>query len=301
MIDFVTHLVTGLALSFYNVGYALTHPGAWLNWSDKEALMRFVYYGASFELFYVFMSAFLVLTGLGLWRRSIMWRTVRIFEFIGNWIGRAVAWAGLLMVFQQVMIVFLQRIFLVSEISFGPFGYTFTRDLAWYGEELKLYNAMVVCLCCGYTLVQGGHVRVDLFYAGASHRMKKIVDMGGALLFMLPSMMLIWLYSWFFLWRHLVVPKPSASDTLDRLLMKSRAVRWNVETVGFSPSGFDAYFLFKLLLVLFAGLVIMQAVSMFYRSLLEYREGPDSLNKYADFDVRDSYPAVDAEPRNGSN
>ena len=295
MIESAATLVTNLVLAFYNTGYAISHPGAWLDWSDKEALMRFVYYGASFELLFVFLATFLSLTAIGLWKRSVMWGSVWLFEFIGNWVGRIFAWAGIVMVVQQVMIVFLQRIFRVAEVSVGPFGYPFTRDLAWFGEELKLYNAMVVCLCCGYTFIQGGHVRVDLFYAGASHRAKKIVDMAGSLFFMLPSLFFIWLYSWFFMWRHLIVPKPSASDTLERLLMKSRALRWNVETIGFSPSGFDGYFLFKVLLVLFSGLLILQAVAFFFRSLLEFREGPDSASRLSDLDNQTNLAASRAE------
>ena len=188
------------------------------------------------------------------------------------------------MVVQQVLIIALQRIFRVADISIGPFGYIFTRDLSWFGEELKLYNAMIVCLCCSYTFIQGGHVRVDLFYASASHKTKRLIDMAGALFFMLPTMMLMWLFAWFFMWRHLIVPKPSASDSLERLLAKSRALRWNVETIGFSPNGFDGYFLFKVLLVAFTGLVILQAIAFFYRSLLEFREGPESEGRYLDKD-----------------
>ncbi|MCE2521926.1 MAG: TRAP transporter small permease subunit [Rhodobacteraceae bacterium] len=295
MMEALVNLLTNLVVAIPNAGYALVNLGDWLNWSDRQALMRFVYYGASFELLYFFIAVILVLTGIGLWRRSVMWRTVRVLEFVGNWVGRFFAWAGLIMVVQQVMIVFLQRIFRVSEISIGPFGYAFTRDLGWYGEELKLYNAMVVCLCCGYTFIQGGHVRVDLFYAGASHRAKKIVDMAGSILFMLPALFLIWLYAWFFMWRHLIVPKPSASDTLERLVMKARAMRWNVETIGFSPSGFDGYFIFKILLVAFSGLLILQAVAFFYRSLLEFREGPQSVNRFADPDRLDQVVSGNAD------
>jgi len=80
------------------------------------------------------------------------------------------------------------------------------------------------------------------------------------------------------------VPKPSASDTLDRLLMKSRALRWNVETIGFSPNGFNGYFLFKVLLVAFAGMIFLHAIAFFYRSYLEWREGEGSVNKYLDKD-----------------
>ena len=284
MLDLITDLFVNFFLSFYHLFYALTNPDLWLNWTDKQALMRFIYYGGSHEFLFVILMVFVVLTGLGLWRSKIMWGAVKTFEFVGNWIGRTFAWAGLIMVVQQVVVVALQRIFRVAEISVGPFGYTFTRDLSWFGEELKLYNAMIVCLCCGYTFIQGGHVRVDLIYANVSHRTKKLIDMAGSLFFMLPSMALVWLFSWFFMWRHLIVPKPSASDSLERLLAKSRAVRWNVETIGFSPNGFDGYFLFKVLLVLFTGLVILQAIAFFYRSLLEFREGPESEGRYADKD-----------------
>ena len=295
MMDALANLLINLMVAIPNAVGVLLNPADWLNWSDRQALMRFVYYGASFEFLYFFIAVFIVVTVIGLWRHSVMWGTVRVLEFIGNWVGRVFAWAGLIMVVQQVMIVFLQRIFRVPEISIGPFGYAFTRDLSWYGEELKLYNAMVVCLCCGYTFIQGGHVRVDLFYAGASHRVRKFVDMAGSVLFMMPALLLIWLYSWFFMWRHLIVPKPSASDTLERLLMKSRAMRWNVETIGFSPSGFDGYFIFKVLLVAFSGLLILQAVAFFFRSLLEYLEGPRSVGRYSDPDRMDLPDAIDAD------
>jgi len=86
------------------------------------------------------------------------------------------------------------------------------------------------------------------------------------------------------MWRHLIVPNPSASDTLDRLLMKSRALRWNVETIGFSPNGFNAYFLFKILLVAFAAMIFLHAIAFFYRSYLEWKEGEDSAGKYLDKD-----------------
>ncbi|MCE8441697.1 TRAP transporter small permease subunit, partial [Rhodovulum sulfidophilum] len=178
----------------------------------------------------------------------------------------------------------LQRIFRVSEIGVGPFGYVFTKDLSWWSEELKLYNAAIVALCATYTFVQSGHVRVDLVYSEVSFRAKRVIDMLGALFFMMPVAVLIWMYSWFFMWRHLITPKPSASDTLERLLMKARAVRWNVETIGFSPNGFNGYFLFKVLLVAFTGLVFLQAIAFFYRSFLEFVEGEESAGKYLDRD-----------------
>ena len=55
-------LITQIFFSFYNLFYAITHPLSWLNWSDKEAIMKFIYYGGSQELFFVFLTLFLFIT-----------------------------------------------------------------------------------------------------------------------------------------------------------------------------------------------------------------------------------------------
>jgi len=57
-----------------------------------------------------------------------------------------------------------------------------------------------------------------------------------------------------------------------------------VETIGFSPNGFTGYFLFKILLVAFAGMIFIHAWAFFMRSFQELREGQSSENKYRDVD-----------------
>jgi len=272
--------------SFYNFGYAVSHPSSWLGWvgglgskADKESLARFVYYGGSVEFFFVIFTIFLLVTIYGLRHNSFMWGCVRALEGVANSVGRFFAWAGLLMVLQQIVIVFMQRIFTAAEITFA-FGAPLTKDVSWWAEELKFYNAMIVALCVTYTFVQGGHVRVDLVYSKVSFRAKRAIDMFGSLFFMMPVAVLTWFYGWFYLWRHLIVPNPSASKTLDQMMLQSRALRWNVETVSFSPNGFNGYFLFKILLITYAALVFFQGIAFFYRSYLERKEGPASEGKY---------------------
>ena len=291
MLDALVWFFGNIAMAFYNLFYALIHPDSWLGWinwtgspEDKEALMRFIYYGASVEFLFVILTAFLVLAAIGFVYNGVMWGCVRVLEGFANTVGRIFAWAGLIMVLQQIMIIFMQRIFAQAQISIG-FGTPLTFDISWWAEELKLYNALVVTLCCTYTFVQKGHVRVDLVYSAVSYRTKKIIDMVGSIIFMMPAAILTWLYGWFFMWRHLVVPNPSASDPLDRLLMKARALRWNVETIGFSPNGFNAYFLFKVLLVAFTGMVFLQAIAFFFRSYLELKYGPAAEDDFLDTDL----------------
>ena len=163
LLDGLIWFVTNIGLGFYNFFYALTHPGLWLDWSNKEAIMRFVYYGGSVEFFFVVFNLFALVFIIGVWRNEFLWAWVRGLEGFANTVGRFFAWAGLLMVLQQIIIVFMQRIFTRPDISFG-FGIPLQFDISWFAEELKLYNAMVVCLCMAYTFVQGGHVRVDLVY-----------------------------------------------------------------------------------------------------------------------------------------
>jgi len=286
MIEGLVWVLTNLANGFVNIFAAVSQPELWLNWSgDKVSLGRFIYYGGSTEFFFAVLDVFLVIFVIGLVWRRFLWGVVIGLEAFANTTGRLFAWAGLIMVLQQVMIIFQQRIFRVSELTFSPFGSGFTRDLSWWSEELKLYNAMIVALCCAYTFVQGGHVRVDLFYAGMRFRAKRVVDMLGSLFFILPAQTLIWLFGWYFLWRHMVTPKISASDSLELIERKSALMRWNIETIGFSPNGFDAYFLFKILLVAFAGMMFLHGWAFFYRSFLEFTEGEESEHKYHDRDV----------------
>lgn len=294
VLDAIGWVIGNIGMAFVNLGVALANPGLWLNWADREALARFIYYGASVEFFFVVFTLFLVLTGIGMAYRPFLWGMVRGLEAMANGIGRFVAWFGLLMVLQQIVIIFLQRIFRVAVLEFGPFapfgyplvpGPSFLRDLSWWSEELKLYNAMIVCLCVTYTFVQGGHVRVDLIYANVRFRTKRLIDMAGCLLFMMPAAVLTWLYSWYFMWRSLVTPKVSASDKLESLLAKARIFKWNVETIAFSPNGFDAYFLFKLLIIGFCALVFVHAWAFLWRSWLEFVEGPASEGRYLDRDA----------------
>jgi len=196
--DFLIWVFTNIGMGFVNLFYVVFHPSAWLDWSNKTALGHFIHYGVSKEFFFVLFDIFVVISVIGAFYRKFLWAIVRGSEAFANTVGRFFAWASLFMVLQQIMIVFLQRIFKVSEIAISPFGFAFIRDLSWYGEELKLYNAMIVCLAASYTFVQGGHVRVDLFYAGMRHRAKKAVDMFGSLFFIIPFMTIIWIFGWSF-------------------------------------------------------------------------------------------------------
>ena len=84
MLDGLLWVITNIGMAFYNFGYALTHPGSWLNWSDPQSLVRFIYYGGSVEFFFVVFTTFLILTAVGFWKRNFLWAMVRGLEGFAN-------------------------------------------------------------------------------------------------------------------------------------------------------------------------------------------------------------------------
>ena len=84
VMDSIAWLVSNFFQSFLNLAYAVTNPQSWLDWSDKKAIMRFVYYGGSIEFFFVVFTTFILLFFAGAAYRPFMWRMVAFFEGVAN-------------------------------------------------------------------------------------------------------------------------------------------------------------------------------------------------------------------------
>lgn len=97
---------------------------------------------------------------------------VRVVDRINEAVGRAVAWLTLGCVLLCFAVVLLR--------------YGFGIGLIWMQELFIWLFAFTFLLGAGYTLKQGGHVRVDAFYARMSARRRAWVDLIGTFLFLLP-------------------------------------------------------------------------------------------------------------------
>ncbi|HCT31827.1 MAG TPA: C4-dicarboxylate ABC transporter permease, partial [Sulfitobacter sp.] len=86
--NLISFILGNLLEAFYNFFAAVLNPSMWLDWSNSEALMRFIYYGASVELFFVLLVGLLIVTAVGIWKRSFMWGCVRGLEGFANVTGR---------------------------------------------------------------------------------------------------------------------------------------------------------------------------------------------------------------------
>ena len=144
-------------------------------------------------------------------------------------IGRAAAWLVLLLVLLQFALV-------VSRYLFGLGSVRLT-------ETVIYAHAALFMLAAAWTLQVGGHVRVDIFYADASARTKATIDLVGALLLLLPFMLvLIWLS----------VPYAARS--------------WLILEHSQEASGLPLVFLLKTLIPLFALLMALQGIAQAIRA-----------------------------------
>ncbi len=103
----------------------------------------------------------------------------RAFENVTRGAGRAVMWLLLAMAMIQFGVVVLR--------------YVFGLNYIFMQESITYMHGAVFLLAGGYALLTDDHVRVDIFYRGASPRRKALIDLAGTYLFLVPvCLLLIW-------------------------------------------------------------------------------------------------------------
>lgn len=238
----------------------------WQLGSLKKRMAAFVLAGNASEFLFMVIAVMTIILVVGLWRHSFLVGTVSRLERFNGRIGQFAAWFALLMMIQQVLIIVMGQVFRGNELTFAPLGLQLTSvELQWMFGQLKFYNAVMIALGSAYTFIEGGHVRVDLIYAGVKYRTRKIMDLVGTLIFFLPSSVLLWWFAW-----------PLAVNSI----FKQRAVNIFSEKTswrGFKweSSGtaeFTWVWAFKVLIVVFAGLLILQAFTFLLRNVRALRE-----------------------------
>ncbi|MFZ5756820.1 MAG: TRAP transporter small permease subunit [Pseudomonadota bacterium] len=97
---------------------------------------------------------------------------VRAVDALNEQLGRATAWLLWIMAILSVLVVVLRYAAGIGAIAL---------------QETILYlHATVFMVGAAYTLRHNAHVRVDIFYQRFSPRVRSLVEIGGALLFLLP-------------------------------------------------------------------------------------------------------------------
>ena len=144
-------------------------------------------------------------------------------------IGRAAAWLVLIVVTLEFALVVARYLFSLGSI--------------WASETVIYAHAALFLLAAAWTLQTNGHVRVDIFYAEAKPRTKALVDLVGAVVFLLPfTAVLLWLSTAY------------------------AARSWAIFERSQEVSGLPLVFVLKTLIPVFALLVGLQGVAQIIRS-----------------------------------
>lgn len=156
-------------------------------------------------------------------------------------IGRAAAWCCLYLVLAEFAVVVLRYAFGVGSIRL---------------QESVLYaHAAVFMLAAAWTLQVDGHVRVDILYSQSTPRSRAVVDLLGAVVFLLPFVAVL---------AALSVPYAARS--------------WAILERSPETSGLPFVYLLKTLIPLFAVLVGLQGIAQAIRAGLVLA-GPRSLSQ----------------------
>lgn len=110
----------------------------------------------------------------------------RAVDALNDRVGRTVLWLVLASTLISAGNATVRKIFSMSSNAL--------LEIQWY-----LYAAVFV-LAAGYTLLNDEHVRIDVLSGRLSALGRAIVDIVGALLFLLPFAVLIIFLSWRFFW-----------------------------------------------------------------------------------------------------
>jgi len=158
-------------------------------------------------------------------------RIADIIDAVNAGIGRAAAWCSLFVVLAEFATVVMRYVFGIGSIAV---------------QESVLYaQAALFLLAAAWVLQIGGHVRVDVFYAPARPRTRALIDLCGALIFLIPFAVVL------------------------AVLSVSYAARsWEILEHSREASGLPFVYLFKTLIPLFAVLIGLQGVAQAIRAAL---------------------------------
>jgi len=108
----------------------------------------------------------------------------RWIDKLNEWVGRGIAWATL----GLVLVVFVD---VVMRYAFKT-SFVFTQELEWH------LFAFIFLMGAGYTLLQDGHVRVDIIYQRLGFKSRAWVNLIGVLFFLIPGCVMVIVTSWKF-------------------------------------------------------------------------------------------------------
>lgn len=149
----------------------------------------------------------------------------------------------------------LALLVVVAELQIVISRFVFSYEQAFMGDLVRMWYAGLFLFSSAFTLVEDGHVRVDVLYSGFNSRTRGLVNAGGALLLGLPLC-----------WTILVLGMSQSSS-----IITSPILSWEVTQSGF---GMYIKYLMAGFLAVFACSMALQFSALFLEGVADYREEP---------------------------
>jgi TRAP-type mannitol/chloroaromatic compound transport system permease small subunit len=156
---------------------------------------------------------------------------IRAVSAINRWLGHILSWLSLAVVLVCFAVV-VQR-------------YFFHTTQLWMQDLYVWLSGAMFTGVAGFALLRDDHVRVDIFYRPASMRWKAIADLIGVCLFLLPFVVVVWIYAMPFVMRS-----------------------WRLYEGSANVGGMPGLFILKTFILLFCVTVGAQGIAVALRSIL---------------------------------
>jgi len=178
-------------------------------------------------------------------------------QYRGTYVHAPLIVLGILLacVTRTLGFIWLALLVVVAELAIVFTRFVFSYEQAYMGDLVRFWYAALFLFASAYTLIEDGHVRVDVFYAGFARRKKAFVNSVGSVFL---GMTLCW--------------------TVLILGMSSKAAIINSPILAFeitqSTTGLFVKYFMAGFLAVFAISMMMQFVAMLFDSIADRREEP---------------------------
>lgn len=151
--------------------------------------------------------------------------------------------------------IWLTLLIVVAELAIVITRFVFSYEQAFMGDLVRFWYGALFLFASAYTLLEEGHVRVDVFYTNFTAKKKGLVNVFGSILLGLT-----------FSWTIILIGMGSKSAMINMPIAKFEV----------SQSGYGLYvkYLLAAFLAVFAITMAIQFVSYFLAAVADYRGEP---------------------------
>ena len=178
-------------------------------------------------------------------------------EFRGSYLHMPLMGASLVIAaFTRTLgFIWLTLLIVVAELAIVITRFVFSYEQAFMGDLVRFWYGALFLFASAYTLLEEGHVRVDVFYTNFTAKKKGLVNVFGSIFLGLS-----------FSWTIILIGMGSKSAMINMPLAKFEV----------SQSGYGLYvkYLLAAFLAVFAITMVIQFVSYFLAAVADYRGEP---------------------------